>query len=479
MTASDAPSQGNEAAPQFHSIDAAMERLSLSRAEIYRRVKEKLLKADKVDRRLRFSAEELQRYADVLAGERGALQEALTHWLASFAGRLSGRLQEELPPAAEKTVAEQTAELGRRILLDALSREAIDLYLDPLHQGDRLLLGEEGQRREIARFPAPLAGQLKTWIKALAPLAQVAESGIHEGLGKYQYDGNACQFRLAVVPTLLGEHLHLHFYLDSAQTSLASLGYAPPQAAALSSLLAGRPGLLLIVGPADAAADRHRLELARQLGGDGRLIVSLERRIQYRAEDLIQLGLQDEQKFAPLWRAALGMSPDVLLFDQVDSPAQARALLEGVGSGAVVVAQMHAATALDGLGQLFRLEIDRPGLTRVLLGVVERAALRRLCSACRAGRPLEPSEAEMLDTDPTTNISAARTCDQCGDGFSGRRYLCGLWPADDALTGWIRAADPQARPPAAPAELSLGYAARQAVLDGEVLLEEALPFLRS
>lgn len=467
-----------ESEASFCTIAQAMERLGLSRAELYRRVKDKALKADKADRRLRFAEDELQRYSQVLAAERETVQEALSRWLTFFAERLVQSGREEPPSVVEKTTAEQVAELGRRILLSALAGEVNNLYLDPLHQGDRLLVGVDGHRTELARFPAPLAGPLKNWFKALAALTQLADSGVFEGLGKYQDEGAARQFRLAVVPTLLGEHLHLHIYLDRQQKTLEELGYTPAQSTALSGLLVGRPGLLLVVGPAEAAAERHRLALARQLSAAGRLVVSLEHRIQYRAEELIQLDLPTGQPFEPLWRAALGMGPDVLLFDQVDSAAEARSLLEGVGSGAVVVAQLLAPTALDGLGQLLRFEMDRQALSRALLGVVERAVMRRLCPACRTSRPPTPEEAALLDVAPEAEIGVAQRCDHCGDGFSGRRYLCGLWPTDDGLAPWIRRAAPDSPLPAPPPELSLAAAARQAVLEKDALLEEALPFLR-
>lgn len=460
-----------------YAIPEAMERLSLSRAEIYRRVKDKALKADKVDRQLRFGEAELGRYAQVLIDERQVQQQALSDWLTFFAERLPPPERDTLPQIADLPVAEQVAELGRRILLVALATGATDLYLDPLHAGDRLLLGTEGNRRETARFPAPLASPLKAWFRALAPLGDISTGAIGVGLGKREIGEQSCQFRLAAIPTLLGEHLHLRFFPEDEPQSAVELGYTSEQANALAQLLAGQPGLLLLVSPGDGASDHHRLNLARQLSAAGRLVVSLEHRIQHRADELVQLDLATTPDFARLWQTALGMGPDILLFDAIDSLEEARAALEGVGSGAVVVAQVRSTTALDGIDRLLRFELERHSLARYLRGTIERISLRCLCPDCRSRRPLEAEEAALLGADSVATVGVPSSCDRCGDGFVGRLQLYGLWPADAPLLAWIRDPVEDAPPPTPPAELALASAVRQAVLDGKLLLEEALPFI--
>jgi len=57
-------------------LDEAVERLGLSRAEIYRRVKDGALTGEKVDRRLRFHSVEIDRYAEVLSCERDLLERS-------------------------------------------------------------------------------------------------------------------------------------------------------------------------------------------------------------------------------------------------------------------------------------------------------------------------------------------------------------------------------------------------------------------
>jgi len=299
-----------------------------------------------------------------------------------------------------------------------------------------------------------------------------------EGLLHLTHGERVYQIGITAAPTLLGEHIHLHVYDTEEGLDIQTLGYTAAQAAALREKLTGRPGLLLLAGAADPAADRHRLALAAELTASGRLVVSLEHRIRVRSELLVQLeiGKQEGPGFDALLRMALRMSPDVLLFDDVRDEAQAQALLQAAYAGAVVVAQIQVSGGAEALLQLVKFGLSRDGLARALLGIVERVALRRLCPHCRTVRRVTPAEADLLGVSPSAEIWESGNCKVCGDGFLGHRMLYGVWPMDEELAGHIRALEPPGTPLMEWRDrhpLSVGMAAREAVLGGEATLEDA------
>ena len=475
------------------SLDEAVDKLGLSRPEIYRRVQDQALKGEKSDRSLCFDPEEIGRYAEVLEQERGLLQGAIDRWLAFFAGRLADRPWAVIEDVADKPVAEQVAEIGERILQDALGEGARDVYFDPLYAGLRLLYSVE-HCREVARFEDCLTEPLGTWLKELTVLAEAApdrlgeglvEAGeeavpaqLSEGLARKTWGEVGCQLRLTEVPSTLGSHFHLHLFTDYEGTRLEDLGYMPEQAERLRREFGARPGLFLLVGSGGPEDERHRLVLARDWADAGRLVVCLDHRVGYRAEQLVQLELRDgaSPDFKTLWQAALDMSPDVVVLDEVRDVDQAQALLEGVRSGAVVLAQMRAGNIIEAVQKLLEFEIDRAALSRVLLGGTDKAVVRRLCPQCAQRRLLRDEEAARLNAAVGDGVGTPAGCSACGNGFVGRRPVYGLWPADAELAAWI--ADPQADPPLAPiGSESLTAALRRAVLDGEATPEEALAFM--
>lgn len=472
--------QSSEPAPaaaeeKYYALDEAAERLKLQRAEVYRRVVDGALKGEKRERRLHFAESELARYEKLVADEGQAMREALQTALALFAGRLEARGQlGELPEIAPENTDAQVAELGRRILRDALLDAVPDLYFDPLYDGMRLLAGPEGNRRELARFPAALAKKLGEWGAKLAPLP--AEGAIREALGQQECEGQKYQFRLKAVPTLLGQLLHLHFFLDHSESGLAHLGYLPAQIEALGEMLSGRAGLLVLAGPTGPASERHQLTLARRQCTEGSLVVSLQRRVQYREELLVQLDLGQgaNADFASVWRTALDMRPNAIVVEDVSAGAEVDALLQGVNAGTVVVAQANTHSARDALLHLLGTDIDAASFARSVLGIVEIVALRRLCPHCRQSRVAEGAAAECLGSDALVGVASG--CEKCGDGYLGHRSLFSMW-SSELIVPWIPTAKEGASFPSAAAEIGFAAAARQAVLDLEVHWLDARPYL--
>ena len=462
----------------FFSLDEAVDKLGLSRPEIYRRVQDKALKGEKSDRCLRFAVEEIERYAAVLEQERNLLDEAIDRWLGFFAERLADLSWAVIKDVADKPVVEQVAELGERILQDALGAKARDVYFDPLDAGLRLLYSV-GRCQEVARFDACLTESLRTWIKGLAVLEEAVPERLGEGLAKKTWGEKGCQLRLTEVPTILGAHFHLHLFTNYEGASLKDLGYMPEQVECLRRELGARPGLFLLVGSGVPEDERNRLVLARNWADAGRLVVCLDHRIRYRDEQLVQLELREGAgpDFKTLWQAALDMSPDVVVLDKVRDADQAQALLEGVQSGAMVLVQMRAGNMIEAVQKLLDFEMDRAALGRALLGGVDKAVVRRLCPQCARRRALREDELARLGAEVGDEVGTPVGCSACGDGYVGRQSVYGLWPTGTELAAWI--ADPQTDSPLPPAgPESLSTALRRAVLDGEATPEEALAFLQ-
>ena len=479
-----------EASPESAAtigIEEVMVRLSLSRAEVYRKVMDKLLSATKAAGVLRFLEKDVSAYAAAHVEAQAQFEAALKHWLDFFGSRLAGHGVVELPDVSEVTTDEKATELARRLVVDGMLSNVDDLYVDPLHSGDRVLLRSDGRLSELCLLEASVSTLLKGKLKALAPLPE--DGGVGQAVFRQTHDGREYQIRLTVVPSLLGEHLHLLFYDSQDAPTLESLGYSSAQGVCLRSLLSGRPGLFLMVGAADPTGGRHRLALADLLSTTGRLVVSLEHRIQYRSELLVQLEIRAEDGdanatvengFDALWRMALGMGPDVLFIDEVRNAGEAQSLPEAVHAGSLVVAQVRAAGGVEALVQLRDYELNRDGLARSLLGLVERMGMRRLCGHCRARRPVEADEAALLDVSEDAAVWEARGCDVCGDGYFGRRMLYGVWVMDESLAALVRSPEGVVEGLEAWRDsnaFSLGHAAREAVLAGDITVDDARPWL--
>ena len=359
---------------------------------------------------------------------------------------------------------------------DALRAGARDVHLDPLHEGMRLLYNV-GRCREVARFESCLQEPLVAWLTGLTDLKEEGASGIREGIFSRSWVEPACQMRLTEIPTGLGSHFHIQLFTDRQNSSLDDLGYTSDQAKRIRQDFVSRPGLILQIGSGTPEDDRNRIALAREWAESGRLVVCIDHRPGFRAEQLIQLDLRntEESNAGELWRTAFRMSPHVLVVDDVRDAVEARALFEGVRGGAVVLAHVTAGGLPEALRKLTEFEIDAAAVGRAFLGAVEKAVVRRLCDECSRRRPIDPGEAERIGIEEGTWVGMPVGCQACGDGFSGSRQVYGLWTAETEIAAWIAGSrDYPPVPPDGPESLTASL--RKVVRDGEATPDEVIAF---
>lgn len=412
------------------SLDALVERSGLKRPEIYKRVKDGGLKAEKIDGMLTFSE------ADTVT-----LLESIEKTRTEFVEAASGLLRflsELLPPEARpETPAEDTDETGwsgalaKVLLTAAVAEKATHLHLDPLADEDRILIREAGHLREWTRLHKAVGGRLREKLKADAKAA-----GTPTARGKLTLAATdeqpALTCFLTCLPSALGEHLHLVIREQQVDHTFEELGYTSEQATCIEALLSGSPGVFLTTGPDDPGDEMHRLTLGAYLARQGRLVVSLERSEGLRDPSLVQIryGVDEEEvpDFAEVFDAAISTRPDVVLVDKVDSPAQASAIVRGAQSGALVIAHVVAVDLTWGLRRLGALEVPPSQLAPFLVGGLVRRSFRRLCPQCAEG-------------DGETGRKPVG-CERCLDGFAGKVNVFGLVRGSADLVDVLANAEP-------------------------------------
>ena len=454
------------------SIEAAMDRLSATRAQVYRMIKAGTLKATKVDAVLRFAEDDLSK----TLSERAEGREAVAKLLSVIADKLTDAGVTDLLEIDDQDEDKTIEELARRLTLYGVASGATDIFVTPSATCDRLLVRRDGRVLEVGSLESELASLLKTKLKALASLSTAETGKRGEAVFSQAHGEHSSQVRIGVFPGSLGEQVHLQFHDPGKCPTFKGIGYSPRQTTVLQQLLNGQPGLFVLAGSHDQNAYGQRLAIAHYLNRQGRIVVSIERRLNFRIDDAMQLSLanSDEQDPADQWLGAMQLRPDAIMLDTIQDSADARAVHSAIAAGVLIVLQVPAASTSAALNHLLELDGDPIQLARNLLAVSEYSSPLKLCSNCRSPRPCTEEEGRLLGVSPNSQIFEATGCDRCARGYQGNRTVYGLLPREDALVAAIRGEGSLnaliGGGTLAPA-LSLSSALREVTLSGEVEIE--------
>ena len=436
-----------------------MARLSLSRPQLYRRLKEGTLQATKTDAALRF----LERDVLAAASEQARQLKSVAAWLDTLAAQLAGEGVTNLSAPPEPEIEAAISEMGHRLVLVGTVGLASDIYVTSIGQEDCIQMRSNGRVHEFGRMDRVLGTLLKAKLKALASWS-LADTGPGPAVvfGS-SHDEWSAQVHMAVVPAPAGEQIHLQFLSGQENPTFESIGYSPHQVAFLHDLLRHRPGLVVLGSGHNRVADRQRLAFAYYLNSLGSFIVALDRRPHYQSEHIVQLHVEqhDGASLAAPWQTALQLCPDAIMLDMVADASELQFLPVAIAAGITVIVQVPSVGGTAARQYLVDLGVAPEVLDRHLLIAGENRSLPRLCPSCRTPRPCSATEAERFGLPAASLLFEAAGCNHCTQGCCGLRTIFGLLTADEARSA-ARDQDCSASPH------SLTMALQAVLLAGEV-----------
>jgi general secretion pathway protein E len=350
------------------------------------------------------------------------------------------RVERDIAFVEDHGVEGQAVELVAQAFAAAVERGASDIHFEPRRNDMRVRLRVDGKLVDHLTASADLSEPCVSRIKVLSSL-NVGERRLpQDGRASLINAGRAIDVRVATSPTVFGETATLRL-LDraTAPQDIASLNLPGHVRELVERAVRTPHGLFLVTGPTGSGKTTTLYALLNAFKGSGKKILSVEdpveRHFEHVSQTQIQAGIG--LTFASCLRSFLRHDPDVILVGEIRDAETAAVAVQAAMTGHLVLASVHANTALAVAPRLIDMGIAPFQLTASLKGVIAQRLIRRLCAACRSTRPAS----DALKTLVTGFGGAAPNkepvacgCAKCrGQGYLGRIALAeGLW-ADDAF----------------------------------------------
>ncbi len=339
----------------------------------------------------------------------------------------------ELQESAHDTNAAPVIQLADRILLQALTRKASDIHIEPQEDGLHVRLRLDGVlQNAFETLPAKVIPALTSRFKIMAELDIAERRQPQDGRIRRRFEGNTVDFRVSVLPSRFGEKIVMRL-LDSSSTQLGlDLLISDPQALAEVRDMGSKPfGILLVTGPTGSGKSTTLYSLLAERNSPGLNISTVEDPIEYTLAGITQTQVNRDKglDFAQALRAFMRQDPDVLLVGETRDLETAKTALEAALTGHLVLTTLHCNDAPSAVARLQEMGVETFLLSAALIGVLSQRLLRRLCPHCR--QPYQPKEAELarlgLQVNDRSSLnfyrppSSPNPCSHCdGLGYKGR-----------------------------------------------------------
>ncbi len=389
-------------------------------------------------------------------------------------------------------ITNQPPERGVAQLLDyAVELHASDLFFLPNEQHVAVRIRHMGLIRPIAVLTSDQGRRYISHIRSLAGMD--AGDRRHPADGRLLYQTSedlSVDARISIIPTLYGEDLAMRLLVrETNLRQLDSLGFTPEQYEAYLQMLASPGGLILIAGPTGTGKTVTLYASLIHLNDGHRKIHTIEDPIEYAVEGLRQSQINPliDLHFAELLRSVLRQSPDVIMIGEVRDPETARIAVRAANSGVMVLATVHATSAIAALQSMRGYGIHPQFLASSLRGAVSQRLVRTLCPQCRVSFDVSHAPCTFeevkpwLKEDEGKSLYAAGGCDHCHrTGYAQRTGIFEVLTVTPALRELIAQSQPirRLREQAHRDEvLTVRQAALLKVARGETSIQEILRVL--
>lgn len=362
------------------------------------------------------------------------------------AERASERERASLPPPLPES--DQALRLCNRVLLQAVTRGATQVHIEPSERGLRIRLRIDGALHPESELPLGLRSAVITRFKLMAGLDVAERRSPQEGLIRGFHAGNQREvdLRVATMPTAAGEQLVLRV-LDrgSVPHDLGGLGLEPEQLRLVRAALARPQGLIVVAGPAGSGTTTTLYAALGELASDSVSVVTVEDPVEHALPGCTQVQVQkDGLGVAAAVQALLRQDPDIMMIGGLPDLEAVDAAVRAAISGRRVLTTLPTGDGASALTRLVHLGIEPYLVADAVSLVIAQRLVRRLCGECASDDPAATS-ARLIEAGMTAQQAQAcrpkraRGCKACLAGYRGRVALFEVLPVGAALQERIAA----------------------------------------
>ena len=305
---------------------------------------------------------------------------------------------------AETAVGEEDSavvKLVNKIILDASSRGASDIHLEPYpgRQDTEVRIRVDGACTLYQKVPFQFRAALASRIKIMANLDIAERRKPQDGKIQFKkYSGQDIELRVATVPTQGGmEDIVLRILSAGEPIPLNRIGFSQRNYENFSNAVNQPYGIIFVAGPTGSGKTTTLHSALSAINKTETKIWTAEDPVEITQRGLRQVQVKPKIgfDFATAMRSFLRADPDVIMVGEMRDKETTHIGIEASLTGHLVLSTLHTNNAPESITRLLDMGMDPFNFADAILCILAQRLVRTLCRECK--RPFHPSEEKMAE----------------------------------------------------------------------------------
>ena len=328
-----------------------------------------------------------------------------------------------------------------QVILEAITRRASDIHLEPLEKRFRVRYRIDGVLVEADNPPKRLQLAIVSRLKIMANIS-IAEKRIpQDGRIQVNVGTKPIDLRVSSLPTAHGESIVMRILdKEGLQLGLPELGFLSDDQATMERIITLPDGLFLVTGPTGSGKTTTLYSCLHFINKPDRKLITVEDPVEYQLSGINQVPVRHEvgMTFANALRSMLRQAPNIIMVGEIRDLETAEISINASLTGHMVFSTLHTNDAPGAVTRMIDIGVKPFLVSTSLRAVMAQRLTRKICKKCKHSYTPDPRELRSLNITAQQAANAAFAkgagCENChGSGYRGRAGIFEIFVVNDEI----------------------------------------------
>lgn len=331
-------------------------------------------------------------------------------------------------------------ELVNDMIQQAVREGASDIHVEAYEQMSRIRYRVDGALYIHFEYPASLHPTVVSRIKIMSGMDIAEKRRPQDGRILTTIDGRHIDLRVSSLPTMSGEKIVMRILdRDNSFVELEQLGFDDEDMMYIEKFCTMPWGIMLATGPTGSGKSTTLYSMLRRISHPDINIITVEDPVEFYIPGINQVNVNEKAglTFDSALRSILRQDPDKIMIGEIRDTNTAQIAIRSALTGHFVLSTLHTNDAPSAATRIIDMGIQPFLLSASLSGVVAQRLVRCLCPHCKEEYIIDDDTCEKLGVPAGSTAYRSVGCQNCRNGYKGRRGIYEIMYIDENLREMI------------------------------------------